>query len=177
MAADLGTLLDSSYLGDLAERSIDDVRAMRAECQEVESGMSLLRRLVQGRLDIVGLELRRRATGAVPEDASELIAHLPEVLADRTHAPGVGRLPQIMAPGELPEGLQGELDSIVGPAELADLKEVDDERLRSIAGELDAFERRVSEQRRALFDRIDTLQAEIIRRYKSGEASVDSLLQ
>src|SRR3546814_9578036 len=40
MAADLGTLLDSSYLGDLAERSIDDVRAMRAECQEVESGMS-----------------------------------------------------------------------------------------------------------------------------------------
>src|SRR3546814_19712467 len=89
MAADLGTLLDSSYLGDLAERSIGDVRAMRAECQEVESGMSLLRRLVQGRLDIVGLELRRRASGAVPEDASDLIAHLPEVLAARTHAPGV----------------------------------------------------------------------------------------
>src|SRR3546814_6110676 len=103
---------------------------MRAGCQEVESGMALLRRLVQGRLDIIGLELRRRASGAVPEDASDLIAHLPEVLADRTHAPGVGRLPQIMAPGELPDGLQGELDSIVGPAELADLKEVDDERLR-----------------------------------------------
>src|SRR3546814_13298532 len=82
-----------------------------------------------------------------------------------------------MAPGELPDGLQGELDSIVGPAELADLKEVDDERLRSIAGELDAFERRVSEQRRALFDRIDTHKAEIIRSYKSSEASVDSLLQ
>src|SRR3546814_1843983 len=79
MAADLGTLLDSSYLGDLAERSIGDVRAMRAECQEVESGMSLLRRLVQGRLDIVGLELRRRATGAVPEDASRSEEHTSEL--------------------------------------------------------------------------------------------------
>src|SRR3546814_11543567 len=43
LAADLGTLLDSSYLGDLAERSIDAVRAMRPECHEVESGMALAR--------------------------------------------------------------------------------------------------------------------------------------
>src|SRR3546814_12183697 len=111
MAADLGTLLDSSYLGDLAERSIGDVRAMRAECQEVESGMSLLRRLVQGRLDIVGLELRRRASGAVPEDASDLIAHLPAVLADRTHAPGVGPPPPILAPGQ-PLGSAMRRDSV-----------------------------------------------------------------
>src|SRR3546814_18419042 len=62
MAADLGTLLDSSYLGDIAERSIADVRAMRAECQEVESEMSLPRRLVQGRTDIVGLELPPHAS-------------------------------------------------------------------------------------------------------------------
>src|SRR3546814_16250740 len=107
MAADLGTLLDSSYLGDLAERSIGDVRAMRAECQEVESGMSLLRRLVQGRLDIVGLELRRRASGAVPEDASDLIAHLPEVLADRTPAPRLVCPPPNRAPGPTPHAVPG----------------------------------------------------------------------
>jgi hypothetical protein len=35
----------------------------------------------------------------------------------------------------------------------------------------------VSGQRRDLFERIDALQAEITRRYKTGEASVDSLLQ
>jgi hypothetical protein len=35
----------------------------------------------------------------------------------------------------------------------------------------------VSEQRQALFERIDALQAEITRRYKTGEASIDSLLQ
>ena len=39
---------------------------MRTECQEVETGLSLLRRVVQGRLDIVGLELTRRAEGGDP---------------------------------------------------------------------------------------------------------------
>jgi hypothetical protein len=35
----------------------------------------------------------------------------------------------------------------------------------------------VSSHRHDLFTRIDALQAEITRRYKTGEASVDSLLQ
>src|SRR5689334_8207104 len=37
MAADLSTLLDPGYLGDLPNRPMPEVRAMRAECQEVES--------------------------------------------------------------------------------------------------------------------------------------------
>ncbi len=75
-------------LGDLPARPMDEVRRMRAECQEVETGLSLLRRLVQGRLDIVGLELARRAEGGDPADLPDLIARLPQVLSDRTHAPG-----------------------------------------------------------------------------------------
>ena len=43
--------------------------------------------------------------------------------------------------------------------------------------QLDAFEHEVSGHRRDLFERIDALQAEITRRYKTGEATVDSLLQ
>lgn len=170
-------LLDPGYLGDLQSRPMDEVRAMRAECQEVETGLSMLRRVVQGRLDIVGLELSRRAEGRDPEDLPDLIARLPAVLSDRTHAPGVGRLPQLMAPGELPPGLAAELDGIVGPARLADLPSVEDGALRSVAEQLEAFEHTVSGHRKALFDRIDALQAEITRRYKTGEATVDALLQ
>lgn len=177
MGVDLQQLLDPGYLGDLPSRSMEQVRAMRAECQQVESGLSLLRRLVQGRLDIVGVELTRRAEGGDPADLPELIARLPEVLSDRTHAPGVGRLPQIMAPGELPAGLEAELDAIAGGGQMADLPSLGDEELRSIADRLGDFERKVSVQRHQLFDRIDALQAEITRRYKSGEASIDSLLQ
>ncbi len=177
MATDLADLLDPGYLGDLPARPMDDVRSMRAECQEVETGLSLLRRLVQGRLDIVGLELTRRAEGGDPTDLADLIARLPAVLSDRTHAPGVGRLPQMMAPGEMPPALEAELDAIVGPGHLADLPTVDDDHLRAMTDQLEAFEQKVSGHRRDLFERIDALQAEITRRYKTGEASVDSLLQ
>jgi hypothetical protein len=177
MAADLQTLLDPGYLGDLPSRPMPEVRSMRTECQEVETGLSLLRRVVQGRLDIVGLELTRRAEGGHPEDLPDLIAHLPQVLSDRTHAPGVGRLPQIMAPGELPAELEEELESITGAGRLAELPSLDDAELRGLADLLEAFEHKVSGHRQLLFDRIDSLQAEITRRYKTGEASVDALLQ
>jgi hypothetical protein len=177
MAADLDALLDPGYLGDLPARDMDEVRRMRAECQEVETGLSMLRRVVQGRLDIVGVELHRRADGGDPEDLPDLIARLPEVLSDRMRSPGVGRLPQIMTPGEMPPELEAELDSLVGDGHLADLPSVDDDHLHSMADQLTEFEQRVSGYRRELFERIDALQAEITRRYKTGEASVDSLLQ
>jgi hypothetical protein len=177
MAADLDVLLDPGYLGDLTTRPMEQVRAMRTECQEVETGLSLLRRMVQGRLDIVGLELTRRAEGGDPADLTDLIARLPAVLSDRTHAPGVGRLPQLMAPGELPTQLEAELDEIVDVARMSDLPALDDGALRALADELDAYEHKVSGQRQALFDRIDALQAEITRRYKTGEATVDALLR
>lgn len=177
MAADLQTLLDPGYLGDLTARPMDDVRAMRTTCQEVETGLSLLRRIVQGRLDIVGMELTRRAEGGDPADLPDLIAHLPEVLSDRTNAPGVGRLPQIMAPGELPADLEDELEGITGAGRMADLPSLADAELRNLAEALETFEHKVSRHRQDLFDRIDALQAEITRRYKTGEASVDALLQ
>jgi hypothetical protein len=177
MVADLSHLLAPDYLGDLEARPMDEVRAMRTECQEVETGLSMLRRLVQGRLDIVGVERSRRAEGGDPDTLPDLIARLPEVLSDRTHSPGVGRLPQIMAPGELPAELEQELDAIVGDAHLADLPSVDDATLSTMGEQLTQLEQRVSGHRRELFERIDALQAEITRRYKTGEASVDSLLQ
>ncbi len=173
MGVDLQQLLDPGYLGDLRARSMEELREKRA----VETGLSLLRRLVQGRLDIVGLELGRRAEGGDPADLPALIAKLPEVLADRTASPGVGRLPQMMAPGEMPDGLEAELDAIVSAAQMADLPSLPDDELHGLAEALEAFERKVSDHRRSLFGCIDAIQAEITRRYREGEASVDALLQ
>jgi hypothetical protein len=176
MAADLGALLDPGYLGDLPSRPMEEIRSMRAACQEVETGLSYLRRVVQGRLDIVGLELARRGSGGDPADLPDLIAQLPGVLSERTRAPGVGRLPQLMAPGELPAELEAELEELTG-SQLTELASLDDDALRALADGFDAFERTVSRHRQDLFDRIDALQAEITRRYKTGEATVDALLQ
>jgi hypothetical protein len=42
---------------------------------------------------------------------------------------------------------------------------------------LSDLEHAVSARRRSLHERIDALQSELTRRYKTGEATVDSLLQ
>lgn len=156
---------------------MSDVRAMRAECQEIETGLSYLRRLVQGRLDIVGAEQQRRRAGADPGDLAELISQLPEILADRTRAPGLGRLPQLLTPGEIDPDFTARLDAIVGDHDLESLPTLGDADLGQIHDDLEAFEKEVSGTRRQLFDRIDALQAEITRRYRTGEASVETLLQ
>ena len=177
MAEQLDHILGTDYLGRLEQRDMDELRSMRAECQEVETGLSYLRRLVQGRLDIVGGELHRRREGGEPGDLGELVKRLPEILSDHTRGPGLGRLPQLMAPGEVDPDLTGDLDAITTVTDLESLSTLSDEALVDVCERLEGFEREVSDRRRALFDRIDALQGEVTRRYKSGEASVESLLQ
>ena len=170
-------ILDDAYVAHLGTRSIEDVRAMRAECQEVETGLSYLRRVVQGRLDIVHAELTRRRSGGAPGDLSSLVEQLPSILADHLRAPGNGRLPVTMEPSRVDPELQGRFDDILAGADVDAITTVDDARLSAAVEELTTLEHEISERRRALFDRIDELQAEITRRYKSGEASVESLLK
>lgn len=148
---------------------------MRRECQAVETTLSYLRRLVQGRHDIVAGELDRRRTGGAPGDLSALIERLPDILSDRTRSDGPGRLPQTMEPGELSGRLVDQLDAIVVEVHLDEPDQLAEAELDRIGARLDELEQEVSALRRSLFDRIDMLAAELTRRYKSGEASVDSL--
>jgi hypothetical protein len=175
MPVALEQLLAPGYLDGLEARSLPELRSMRADCQEVETGLSLLRRVVQGHLDIVGLEVERRASGEDPGDREELLARLPELLADRTAAPGPGRLAPLLAPESLDPALEADLGALVGPGAL-DPSGVDDAELRALAHGLAELEGKVSARRQALFEPIDALQEEIARRYRSGDATVDALL-
>lgn len=170
-------ILDPAYLADLPSRSTDEIRSMRAECQEIETGLSYLRRVVQGRLDIIDAELARRRDGGDPEDLSALIDALPSILSDHLRAPGNGRLPSSMGPGRVDPDLEARLAEVVASAELDTITQTADDRLVAARAELAAFEVDVSTRRRELFDRIDALQAELTRRYRTGEASVESLLR
>jgi hypothetical protein len=168
-------LLATDFLSDLPGRPIDEIRTMRAQCVEVETGLSYLRRMVQGPLDIVNRELVRREVGG-RADRSTLIEELPGILADSPRPPGVGRLSRQLEPTEVDPELTGELDAILGGGVMGQVTTLDDQRLIELRGQLEAFEQRVSERRHAYFDRIDALQAELARRYKTGEATVDGLL-
>ena len=172
-------MLDPSYVAGLEALPMEELRARRTACQALEVGLSYQRRMAQGRLDLVGAERNQRAGGAaaphVGEGTEEMVQQLSGILADRGRAPGFGRMPQLMAPDE--EDVDtGELDAIAPPGVLAALPELDDEALVVLVERLSAYERAISDQRHQLHTKIDAFQAEIARRYRTGEASVESLL-
>ena len=174
--AALDRVLADTYVGDVTALAMDDLRAKRAECQALEVALSYQRRMAQGRLDIVAAEQRRRAEGGAPPSHDDLVRNLAATLADRQRPPGVGRLPQLMAP-DATDVDTSDLDAIAGPGALARLTDVADDDLTALVDGLSTYEHEVSRRRRSLHERIDALQAEITRRYRTGEASVESLLQ
>jgi hypothetical protein len=163
------------YLQGLESWPLDDLRSRRDEATVVETGLSYLRRIIQGRLDILLAEQRRREAGE-QESLTELVDQLPSILSEHVHAPGLGRLPALMGPGELDEGLQARLEEAMPENRLANVTDLDGTELASAGDRLVELEREVSGLRRAVFDVLDRLQEEIVRRYRTGEATVDSLL-
>jgi hypothetical protein len=173
---DLDRILTSPYLDGIDDRSLEEIRAMRTECQQAEVGLSYLRRLVQGRLDIVHAYLDHYGSdGSL--DLSALVEDLPGILsAGPGRPPGPEHLPMLWAPDTEASDLTTDLDAVLGVDEIGDLAEMDPVELRELASRLEALENRISLDRRALHLRIDTLQAELVARHKTGRASVDGLL-
>lgn len=177
MSDDHDAMLQPDFLEGLEQRPMEWVRAVRTESVEVETGLSYLRRMVQGPLDIVNREIGRRAHGSSTTDLATLVAELPETLGDSPRAGGVGRLSQTLEPTRVDPALEHELDTLVGGGRLAAVTGMTDDELTDLADRLRAFESRVSARRQDYFTLIDRLQAELARRYRSGEASVDALLE
>ena len=169
-------VLADDYLGDPSSRPLDEIRAMRDECRVVENKVSFLRRLIQGRLDIVNADLRQRSTGGAPADLGALIEQLPDILSDKGHPGGPGRLPSGVLPPD-DDDLTAELDEVAGPGVLHRLHELSDAEVAELARAIGDLEREVSSSRRELFGRIDALHGELVRRYKTGEADAGALLE
>ena len=56
------------------------------------------------------------------------------------------------------------------------IADLTDAELDRVATGLEEFEHARSHERKELFTRLDALSAELVRRYRDGEASVDGLL-
>jgi hypothetical protein len=176
--ADLQRLLAKDLVPDVTAVPLDDLRHLRVECSAAEGDVSFVRRVAQGRLDIVGHEMRRRAgaSDSAPE-LTGLLYDLPDILSLGSPGPSSsGRMLAIHEPGVLAQTLLGELDQAAASAELTSLEQLPIDRLAGLVEGLREFEVDLSTTRRRLHERIDSIQGEIARRYRDGEASIDSLL-
>jgi hypothetical protein len=166
-----------TYLEGLLEWRIERVRSTREEVRVMETDLSFSRRFVQGRLDILRVERGRRAAREPPMMLEDLISRLPQILGDKVHAPGHGQLPVLMSPGSLAPKLEAQVEVAFPAAELDSLPDIDDAELAASIERLEGLEHSVSSQRKAVQDVEDRLKAELVRRYSSGEATVDSLFR
>lgn len=161
-------LLDPQFVAALDVRVLDELRAMKAECVDVENALSYLRRLAQARMEILDAERERRARGGTVTD---LVQDLPRILSGESGRSSMvdTRVPPPGAPAiELhwPDARE----ELVADTTLANLPLIADDELTHTLGRLRDFERELSESRRDLHAVIDTLEREIAARQVAGTA-------
>lgn len=173
----LDRILAEGYLDGLGERSTDEIRRMRDECEEEESGISFARRCLQGKLDIVRAEAVRRRDGAGGNgEVRSLLDALPSILGDE-HAVGPlrSRVTRFLVPPSV-QYHRREVERLASEQALSGLAERSIQELSELAEEMAEHERELSTLRRELLDRIDALQEELASRYRSGQAHVSEVL-
>ncbi|MFJ9473026.1 RsiG family protein [Streptomyces caniferus] len=155
---------------DLSGLGLPELRVVRRDSQQEEADLSYLRRLLQGRIDILRAEIARRSTQHSP-----LLDRLPEILTDlpSRHRSSARHVTVGTPHGEEYRRLA---EDMLGEVELSDLTARTDEELQDAMGRLIRYEQQVSRRRQSLQRTTDDCSAEIARRYREGEAQVDDLL-
>jgi hypothetical protein len=167
-------VLDPDFTDGVEALDLAELRARREEAEAEETDVSYLRRLLQGRLDILRAELVRRSAGG-DQDVAGLLAGLPAILTD--DAPGTfGAVPRVQAPSRAGEHRR-RVERLVSDETIARLPELDVEELTRAVEVLAREEEKVSTSRRALQRVVDVLRGELARRYRDGTAQVSQLLE
>ncbi len=161
--------MTTTKLPDPANLSLEELRGLRQQLQLEDDAVSYARRVAQTRLDFLKAEATHRA------DKSDIIVddELRDVLS--SHLTGGPARPPRPTEDLSDHPLAVELDELCASAGLGRLKTLDDAQLVALTEAIAEFEGRVSSDRRERFDQLDALSAELVRRYRDGEADVDSL--
>ncbi|MFE3073723.1 ABC transporter substrate-binding protein [Streptomyces sp. NPDC059247] len=155
---------------ELGALRLPELRALRRDAQSDEADLSYVRRMLQGRIDILRAELARRTDPETPvlDRLSEILADVPSL-----HRTSARHVTMSTPRNEEYRRLAADMLSEV---ELSDLTARTDDELHAAMGRLAGYEQQISRCRQRLQRIADDCSAEIARRYREGEAQVDDLL-
>jgi len=166
-------VLAEDYLTGLDSAPLEDVRSLRDEAEQEEVDLSYIRRLIQGRMDIVRAELNRRDGHG---SSGTLVEGLAQTLADEPRAParGLGRHTSI-EPSRV-DSHRRYVEALVADVDLSDTAARTSGQLAHAMRVLAEEEQVLSGKRREVQTVMDACSAEMTRRYRDGEADVAQLL-
>jgi len=152
-------------MSDATHLPLSDLRAQRNALQRQEDAVSFVRRLTQGRIDLVLDEERRRATKA-PAPSGTLTERLANVFGQE-HGGGSARPPrETDVPADHP--LLVQLDELCEEFSFENLESLTDADISALRDALTLFEQSCSQQRHQMFEQIDALTAELVARLRDG---------
>ena len=152
-------------MSDATHLSLSDLRAQRNALQRQEDAVSFVRRLTQGRIDLVHDEERRRAANA-PAPSGTLTERLANVFGQE-HGGGSARPPrETDVPADHP--LLVQLDELCEEFSFENLESLSDADISALRDALTLFEQSCSQQRHQMFEQIDALTAELVARLRDG---------
>jgi hypothetical protein len=161
---------DAAFVEGLDGLSLEDLRARRDECLAEREYLSLLRRLVQGRAEILQAELESRGAEG---DRAALVARLSTILAgNEPQTPSRGEAVRVGLPEDELLLARRRIERLAADAGISDPTTLDDERLAAAVGLLTDEEHEVSEARAEVIGVLDVLQGELKRRYKDDPTLV-----
>jgi hypothetical protein len=161
---------DAGYAQNVGGLSLEDLRQRRDECLAEREYLSLLRRLVQGRAEILRAELDARGSD---EDRGPLVDRLAEILAgDERQTASRGEAVKVGLPEEEMLLARRRIERLVADAGISDPGALNDESLAAAVELLGSEEREVSTARSDVIRVLDTLQDELKRRYREDPTLV-----
>jgi len=145
---------DPAFLEALHNLPLDDLRQRRDDCMAEREYLSLLRRLLQGRAEIL---------------RAELVGHLTTILSDDEHEHPLtsrGEAVRVGVPEEEMLIARRRVERLASDAGISDPTTLDDAALGEAIELLATEEHAVSDARLQVIGILDTLQDELKRRYK-----------
>jgi hypothetical protein len=166
-------VLGEDFLADIDSVDLDDVRRRRREAEQEDADLSFVRRMLQGRMDILRAELSRRSEPGGGEE--KVVDHLSRILSDAGRADhGLGRFLTV-EPSRVDEHRRA-VEQVISDVGVSDVEGNSDDEVRAALERLEEFERGVSATRQRVQKVMDALTTEVTRRYRTGAANVDDLL-
>jgi hypothetical protein len=157
------------FVESLGELPLEELRHRRDDCLAEREYLSLLRRLVQGRAEILKAEVERRGGAG---DQAPLVERLADILAGESQGPARGEAVRISVPEDEMLLARRRVERLVADTGLSDPGSLDDDRLAGAVEMLAREEREVSEARGDVMTVLDVLQDELKRRYKDDPSLV-----